>query len=288
VLRSGGETYLYGSTDPDIWRADGVGFDVYVSERGLETWRGPYPAFRPPEGFWSKRNFWAPEVYEYGGSDGAENDKSFYMFATFLPENGSRGTAILRADSPMGPFLPHSNGIVTPPSWECLDGTFWVDNNTPYMVFCHEWTQVGDGQICAVELSRDLKRAVAEPRVLFTASSAPWAFPLAGRKPGSFVTDGPFMYRASGGELLILWSSFNAQGSYCIGVATSSDGTLGGEFRQSEQALFEADGGHGMVFEYDGKLYLAIHSPNRTPDERAIFVPLIEQNGALRLKNNAE
>jgi hypothetical protein len=41
--------------------------------------------------------------------------------------------------------------------------------------------------------------------------------------------------------------------------------------------LYSADGGHGMIFR--GKndvLYLAIHTPNKTPLERAVFVELKE------------
>ena len=38
------------------------------------------------------------------------------------------------------------------------------------MVFVHEWVQISDGSICAIELSWDLKTAVSEPLLLFHAS----------------------------------------------------------------------------------------------------------------------
>jgi len=265
-----GAYHLFGSTDPDIWHGPGVGFDVYVSRTldGSSDFDGPFPAFRPPDGFWSTTNFWAPEVYPYGGS--------YYMFATFKPTFGSRGTAVLRSDSLMGPYLPFSEGPVTPPQWECLDGTLYVDpSGGPWMVFCHEWTQVGDGQICAIPMADDLSRAVGPPRLLFTASSAPWAYPLTGRAPGSYVTDGPYVVRNDSGSLLILWSSFGPTGGYCLGTASSPSGNLEGPWIQTSHPLVESDGGHGMVFrDLDGKLYLAIHTPNTTPDERAIFMGL--------------
>ena len=265
--------YLFGSTDKDIWYSDGVGFDVYRAKGQLREFEGPFPAFRPPAGFWSKKNFWAPEVYAYGDA--------YYMFATFLPVEGRRGTAVLRADSVMGPYCPHSDGLVTPGDWECLDGTLYVDEQGPWMVFCHEWTQVGDGEICAIRLSHDLSRAVGEPQVLFTASSAPWAAPLKRRAAGSFVTDGPDVVRHRSGKLLIVWSSFGEDGNYCIGVASSS-GDLGGPWTQSDRPLFESDGGHGMVFSTaEGDLYLAIHTPNKTPCERPIFVGLHETDEGL-------
>jgi hypothetical protein len=271
MLRQGDTYYLYGSTDQDIWHAEGVGFDVYVARGALTAqtvFDGPYPAFRPPAGFWSKRNFWAPEVYAYAGA--------YYMFATFLPTSGYRGTAVLRADTPLGPFAPHSDGPVTPRDWQCLDGTLYVtDSNTPWMVFCHEWAQVGDGQICALPLQPDLSAPAGPPRLLFTASAAPWAAPLQGRAPGSYVTDGPYLYRAGDGPLFLLWSSFGSHGNYCIGMAVSPIGDLLGPWRQSDAPIYEADGGHGMLFDTpDGRLYLAIHTPNDTPNERPVFVEM--------------
>ncbi|MDR0568397.1 MAG: glycoside hydrolase, partial [Spirochaetaceae bacterium] len=67
LLRDKDKWYLFGSTDKDIWRGPGVGFDVYISAESdakpPEEFAGPFPAFRPPPGFWSSANFWAPEVY---------------------------------------------------------------------------------------------------------------------------------------------------------------------------------------------------------------------------------
>jgi len=277
VLRDGEFYYLFGSTDPDIWRAPGIGFDAYrgVAPGVFTQFDGPYPAFRPPTGFWSTKNFWAPEVYPVGDA--------YYMFATFQPTEGRRGTAVLRADSVLGPFLPHSDGPVTPAEWECLDGTLFRDGaGQAWLVFCHEWQQVGDGQICAMPLTSDLRAAAGEPRLLFTASQAPWAAPLRGRAPGSYVTDGPFLHRDGWGRLSMLWSSFGPEGNYCIGEATSVGGGIDGPWRQRERPLYEADGGHGMLFTApDGTLYLAIHTPNASPDERPIFVEITETDDGL-------
>jgi len=273
VVVEGHTYYLFGSTDKDIWHSDGVGFDVYRAVGQFREFDGPFPAFRPPAGFWSTKNFWAPEVYAYSGA--------YCMFATFLPIRGRRGTAVLRSESIMGPYLPWSDGPVTPADWECLDGTLYVDDAGPWMIFCHEWTQVGDGQICAIRLAEDLSRAVDEPRILFSASSAPWAAPLKGRAPGSYVTDGPYVVRHRSGKLLIVWSSFGASGDYCIGVASSPHG-LDGPWTQCERPLFESDGGHGMIFSTpDGRLHLAIHSPNKTPHELPVFLPVYETDDGL-------
>jgi GH43 family beta-xylosidase len=279
VLLHEGAYYLYGSTDKDIWHT-GVGFDCYRSANGLEEFEGPFPAFRPPADFWSGKNFWAPEVYCY-------KDK-FFMFATFLPKQGRRGTAVLRAESPLGPFEPVTAMPLTPPGWECLDGTLYEEDGVPYMVFCHEWQQVGDGQICAMPLTPSLDAVCGEPALLFSASSAKWASPLVGRAPGSYVTDGPFLHRAKDGSLLMLWSSFGADGRYCIGVARSESGRLRGPWLQEETPLYSEDGGHGMLFRArEGDLYLAIHSPNKSPNERPLFLRLSERAGTLTLSGDS-
>jgi len=279
VLPHDGFYYLYGSTDPDIWRGPGIGFDVHVGT-GLDDFGPAIPAFRPPADFWSHTNFWAPEVYSVCGS--------FFMFATFKPDAGRRGTAVLKADSPLGPFTPLGDAPVTPPGWECLDGTLFVDENGPWMVFCHEWQQVGDGQICAMPLTDDLSAAAGDPTLLFTASQAPWAAPLAGRAPGSYVTDGPNLRRLKEGTLAMLWSSFDSDGQYCLGVATSPSGALLGPWHQADQPLYGGDAGHGMIFEtFDGWLYLAVHSPNDTPNERARFIALKDEAGQLSVRCGA-
>jgi arabinan endo-1,5-alpha-L-arabinosidase len=278
-VREEGVYYLFGSTDPNIW-GKGIGFDYYVGE-DLREWEGPYTAFRPEEGFYAENNFWAPEVHLYKGR--------YYMFATFRrKDNDLLGTAVLVSDSLKGPFLPYSEGPVTPKDWCSLDGTLFVDDEgRPWMVFCREWQQVGDGQVCAVRLTEDLKAASGEPRVLFTASEAPWTTSFQHRRfPGqnNYVTDGTYMYRAENGELLLLWASF-INNTYALGVARSVSGTILGPWVQDEKALFESDGGHAMLFrDFDGRLMLAIHTPNKTPNERPLFLEVEERDGRLRVK----
>ncbi len=272
VLFDGGKYYLYGTRGPTCW-GPADGFDVYCSE-SLEDWEGPVECFHNDGTFWADRNYWAPEVHRWRGK--------YYMFASFKNPSVHRGTAILCADSPMGPFYPHSQGCITPGEWECLDGTFYVSGDgTPYMVFCHEWVQAGDGEVCAVRLSEDLKRAEGEPWVLFHASDAPWCREMrhsSGVK--GYVTDGPFLYRTADGTLLCLWASFSESG-YTQAVAVSDNGEIDGRFRQADP-LFWEDGGHGMVFKGPaGQLYLALHSPNEHLKERPVFYPLREEQGRL-------
>ncbi len=238
----------------------------------LETWEGPITVFEPPEGFWGTHDFWAPELHHF-------LDR-FLILCSFKAPNARRGTHILVADDVLGPYQPLTAEPPTPRDWECLDGTLHVDEHgAPWMVFCHEWVQVGDEEICAVKLSSDLARAEGEPTVLFAASQAPWA--EAYPRPGCFVTDGPSLYRASDGALLMAWSSF-AGGRYAVGVARAASGSVLGPWEQAPDPLYDDDGGHGSVCRtLDGGLVLALHRPNRAPDERPLLLPLQERYGAL-------
>jgi hypothetical protein len=284
VERELGLYYLFGTTDKDCWRAPGQGFDVYVG-KDLEEWDGPLPAFRPPQGFWGKKNFWAPESHAYRGE--------YYLLASFHSPECGRGTQILKAPRPEGPYSPHSSGPVTPRGWECLDGTLHVDGaGRPWMVFCHEWVQVKDGEVCAIPLSEDLRGSAGDPVLLFRGSEAAWTRPhkrLDGScDPAWRVTDGPFLHRPEKGGLLLLWSSFSDSG-YAIGQARSESGSLLGPWKQGARPLMARDSGHGMVFkDLSGGLTLTLHEPNATPLERPAFIPLRESGGWLELASEGK
>lgn len=268
ILADDGKYYLYGSRGNEAW-GKCSGLDVYVSDN-LETWSDAIQAFTPPEDFWTDMHFWAPEVHKY--------DDKYYMFVSFKSCDRCRGTQILKADSPMGPFVIHSDGPVTPPEWECLDGTLYIENNVPYMVFCHEWTQIDDGEICVMELTKDLKKAVSEPKILFRASEPVWSD---GYEPDKYVTDGPFLYRTQGGRLLMIWSSFSKH-EYCEAISYSDNDSIFGNWFHDERLLFEKNGGHGMIFKkYNNEKMFIQHMPNNSPHERPQLFKIIEKNDTL-------
>ncbi|MBQ9211643.1 MAG: family 43 glycosylhydrolase [Clostridia bacterium] len=257
--------YLYGTRGATCW-GPATGFDVYRSQ-DLENWSAPQPCFENDGTFWATMNYWAPEVHPWRGA--------WYMFASFKSEDKHRGTAILRAESPEDPFLPWSEGPVTPADWECLDGTFYVDRQgQPWIIFCHEWVQVGDGEILAMPLTEDLKESAGEPRLLFRASEAAWAKEVhhSSGQTG-YVTDGPFLWRDKDDRLLLLWSSLSETG-YTQGLAASENGEIDGKFIQLPP-LFREDGGHGMLFrDKKGQLMLTLHRPNEHLKEHPIFLPV--------------
>ena len=182
----------------------------------------------------------------------------------------------------MGPFLPFEKKQPhTPMGHMCLDGTLWVENGTPYMIYCHEWVEVRDGEMCMVELKKDLSEPVGQPVRLFCASAAEWS---TGSDPGNpqnstYVTDGCFLYRTKTGKLLMIWSSFK-NGSYAIGIAESATGNVYGPWRQQDDLLFEAHGGHGMIFKtFDGRLCLVFHAPNSPGGAERAHIYEIEDTG---------
>lgn len=274
VLVHDGRYYLYGSRGDTCWGNENNGFDVYVGD-DLENWEGPIVCFENDGTFWSDRNYWAPEVHLWNGR--------FYMFASFKAENVCRGTAILVADTPTGPFKPHSDGCITPSDWECLDGTFYVDKNgKPYMVFCHEWLQAIDGGVCSVPLTDDLKAPAGEVRKLFNATAADWCTKIASSDGiNGYVTDGPFLWRTAYGRLVMLWASFSGDG-YTEGLCVSDNDEISGNFIQSEP-VFRKDGGHAMLFRaLDGRLLMTLHSPNINGLERPCFIEMTETEHGLR------
>lgn len=269
-----GRYYLYGTMGEYTWKDFGIGFDCYSSV-DLQNWDGPFPAFRPSDNFWADQSFWAPEVYAYGGK--------YYMFASFKAKEIRRGTQILMAESPLGPFHPLGASPVTPPEWECLDGTLFVSQSgDPWMVFSHEWVQVGDGEICALPLTKDLTAVAGEPILLFSASQASWCQQINSKGRKGYVTDGPWLHRLSDGELFLLWSSFHL-GKYAIGMARSASGQIYGPWIHKSQPLYSDNGGHCMTFkDFEGNCWLSLHSPDNFPNERPVFLPL--EDNKLELK----
>ena len=260
ILTHEGKYYMYGTRGANTWGYVDtrlIGFDVYVSD-DLENWSEPKPIFEYFDGFWGDRQYWAPEVHYYKGK--------FYLFASFTAEGVHRGTAILVCDTPDGRFTPHTNGAVTPRDWECLDGTLYIEDEIPYIVFCHEWTQIKDGTVCALRLADDLKSAVGEPIFLWRASTPSWKYDIR-ENNGCYVTDGPFHVKEAQG-LVFMWSSFS-KGEYVEALARSDNGKISGNFTVDEKLLFEKDGGHGMTFtDLDGNMNFVFHAPNETPLER--------------------
>lgn len=224
---------------------------------------------------------WAPEVHKYKGS--------YYMFTTYFSSVTKRhGCTIMKSDSPDGPFIEITDGTITPAEWDCIDGTFYVDSEgQPWMVFVHEWVSTDDniGRMAIAKLSADLTHFISEPKDIFRADDPSWT--------NAAVTDGCFMYTTKDNKLLMLWSNFDKNGGYCSAVSHSENGKLDGKWIHDDRPLYSKDisgkydGGHGMIFtDFDGQMYLSLHSPNAPVNDRMekpILIPVKEENGTIVL-----
>ncbi|ANF94997.1 glycoside hydrolase family 43 protein [Paenibacillus bovis] len=299
--------YLYTGGSPEWNGMDRYGVLVYRSN-DLSEWEGPYEVFAIPDDVWAhpQHGAWAPEVHEYEGR--------YYLFVTLHnneralagePVHGYsrhwRGTVIAVSDSPTGPFeLMHRHAPVLPETMMTLDGTLYRDpSGAPWMVYCHEWIQTIDGTIEAVRLTEDLSAAIGEPIHLFSASSASWirqddtvwtqptavetASVQQDQEIPVYVSDGCQLYRTSGGELIMLWSSYEAD-SYVQTIARSLTGELTGPWEQLEPLIRE-DSGHGMLFRtLAGDWMLILHRPFRMPDSRCVLYEIEDTGNLFRIK----
>lgn len=262
ILTENGKYYMYGTTNLGKGLDAKDKFSVYFST-DLENFEGPFLIFDgEKEDFWADCDYWAAEVWKYDGK--------FYLFGSFKSETHCRATQILVSESPLGPFKVLSEEARTPREWECLDGTLWVEDGIPYMVFCHEWLQCEDGEIVAVQLKPDLSGIVGEPFMLFKASDNPYVESFSGPAGAHCrVTDGPFLYRENG-RLNMIWSSFSGD-KYAVLEASAE--SLRGKWNHYK-SRFSFDGGHAMIFtDLKGKKYFSLHHPNVPPCERPVFIP---------------
>lgn len=267
VLLHDGVYYMYGT-----------GWECYKNTSGFldGEWEPLGVVVTVPDD--AEKDFWAPEVYAYGDA--------FYMFTTYFSRSlQKRGCAVFRADSPEGPFVEISDGHVTSPDRHAIDGTLYVDDEgQPWMVFVDEWVSTPDGigRMAVAKLSDDLTHFISEPIELFSAAD--------GGHSENPVTDGCWLYRCENGELLMLWSTWDAHG-YCVAIARSDNGKIDGNWTHDEKTLFSRsmtggyDGGHGMIFVTPrGQMYLSIHSPNAESGNRKevpTFIWIKEENGTL-------
>ena len=288
-----GVYYMYASS-PITENGKTYGGMAAYKSKDLKTWTGPVRVFDIPRDNWITGTVWAPEVHTY--------NCKYYLFATLnsdiiwkAPEKGHpaythRATQVFWSDHPEGPFQAFEEKVPhTPMGQMCLDGTLWVENGIPYMIYCHEWVEMMDGTMELVQLKDDLSGTIGQPIRLFCASAAEWSTGSA-RADGqrTYVTDGCFLYRTKTGKLLMIWSSFK-NGDYAIGIAESATGKVIGPWRQQKEPLFEKDGGHGMIFKtFEGELRLVLHSPNGGGLERAHLFEIEDCGDTLRLKGEVK
>ena len=166
------------------------------------------------------------------------------------------------------PLVPEFEFCLGPGNWDIIDGTLYQEDGTTYMVFVHEWTQIIDGTMAYMPLSKDLTRRSAEPTTIFRASEAAWAKEMNsigeatfGLKMPGWVTDGPQLFRTRTGKLGMLWSSWGEH-RYAQGVAYSTSGSIKGPWVQETDAFKGDNSGQYLRFLESHKSALADTHPD--------------------------
>ena len=279
------DPFIYPDPDTRTYWLTSTGGSLYKST-DLEMWTGPYNVI-DLSGTWMQGQFVAAaEIHKFNGK--------FYYAGTWnnhgicieqVPRRSNvplNQTQLLVSDKIDGPYLPlvkDSTFCLGPTTWDIIDGTLYEENDTIYMVFVHEWTQLIDGTMAYMPLSKDLTHRTAEPTTIFRASEAAWSKEMNsigeatfGMKMPGWVTDGPQMFRTETGRLGMLWSSWG-ENRYAQGIAWSESGSIKGPWIQEEKAFKGDNSGHGMLFKtFEGQLLYSVHhSENNGPRKPEIW-----------------
>ena len=264
----------------------GTGNTFYAMEsEDLVYWSNPILVFEQND-FWASEDYSAPEVHYY-------HDK-YYLIASFSAPGRLRCCQALVADSPLGPFVPVSGKSLTPPAWQCMDGTLYVDpKGDPWLVFAHDWVQVYDGQICAIRLADDLSTCIGSPMILFRGSEAPWGDDfMYSTDEGGGAARAPWVHRLADGSLVILWTNCTPYG-YAVGIARSTSGEIYGPWEQFDKPVYCLDGAHASLFRRhnDGMLMMPLYHVGRDylgqkgPGIHTVLYEVEEYNGLIEIIN---
>lgn len=239
----------------------------------LKMWTGPYKII-DVTGTWMD-SLWvaAAEIHQFGDKyylAGTWSDHTTLIEAVprryNVPLNQTQLLVSNTIEGPYKPLVDECDFCLGPEDWDIIDGTLYEENDTVYMVFVHEWTQLIDGTMDYMPLSKDLTHRTAEPTTIFRASEAAWSKEMNsigeatfGTKMPGWVTDGPQLFRTGTGKLGMLWSSWG-ENRYAQGIAYSASGSIKGPWVQEEEAFKGDNSGHGMLFTtFEGKRLFIIH-----------------------------
>jgi len=290
----------------------GVGVSVRTS-KDLADWSAPKKVLTLPES-WRVVDTWAPEVHRYRDAwyvfvtlgrdikvdppmrrlnDDPEfvASRAFEMYAAKL----RRGVYVFSSEKLDGPYVPVSTEPLTPMDRVALDGTLWVEDGKPYMVFSWDWPQIMVGECAAVPLKDDLSAFAGEPKTIFrTSDVAPTTI--------RGIVDGPFVYRSPrSGKLYVFWSTTSIGGDHHRGSKVPTEKRQSGAYRVlaceslsgriegpwgNQKVIFADNGGHGMVFRtFGGKDKFAIHHPENQKEqlERAKLFDFVDDGKSLAI-----
>ena len=260
------DPFILADRNTKMYYMTGTGGALWKS-KDLRTWEGPHIIAMTDSNSWMgpKPMIWAAEIHYYKGK--------YYYFATFTNRSVKidtvegnvierRACHILISDKPDGPFTPMKDPTYLSADKPTLDGTLWIEDGKPYLIYCYEWLQNLNGTIEKIELKHDLSGTVGSGTVLFRASDSPWSREKnkEGKDVPNKVTDGPYLFRTGTGRMGMIWTSW-IYDVYTQGIAYSKSGKLDGPWVHEKDPITPPNYGHGMLFQtLNGKLLMVLHS----------------------------
>lgn len=288
IVATNGLYYMYSSNDNTIPNPqNALRMVVYISE-DMVNWSEPKVAFEyiPTDLTKIKAELWATEVHFYKGK--------YYAFMSFRNHTEKRGTYIAVSDKPDGKFVLMSDSPLTPLENSCIDGTLYLENDIPYIVYSLDWPyhyvpqkKAYVGEIWARELSKDLSKGIGKPFKLFSSDDCPISRATPhhmiynDEKIVRYGSDAPFLIRLSNNQLMITWSPY-LQNNYVVLGAISKSGSIKDHWEHLAEPIFDDNGGHAMFFkDYDGTMKMCIHQPEKGSLERMLCLTIEEKDGII-------
>lgn len=314
LLASDKKYYMYGTYES----AKLKGFGTYSSDN-LRDWKyeGQVYYGNTPSS-WTKKNYWAPEVYERKGK--------FYMFfsadwkhnPTNELENFRIGVAV--SDKPTGPFKEISDKPLFDPGYPIIDANILEFKGKTYLYYsrcCYknpvesevsDWAKkqnlfqtIEESWIYGVEISNDFSTIIGEPVLLLQPpktmddKQSEWeSRSVTSAEVNRRWTEGSFAFVNKGVIYMMYSANFFGGQNYAVGYATSNHPL--GPFNKAEnnpvlQKNTDKGGvvtgtGHNSVTWSKNKktMYCVYHGrTSKTGKKRVVFIDemTIDKNGLL-------
>ncbi|HEX8635579.1 MAG TPA: family 43 glycosylhydrolase [Pyrinomonadaceae bacterium] len=222
---------------------------LIMHSRDLVHWEAKGAVF-PTRPAWAARNFWAPELQQFGDR--------FYVYYTARMKNGPLCVAVASASAPQGPYTDH--GRLVCQEIGSIDAVATADENGDLYLL---WKEDGNSRgqptpLWAQRLSADGTKLVGSRKELFRNNPATWE---------GGVVEGSFVVRR--GEWFYMFYSGNAccgrRCDYALGVARARK-LLGPWEKNPANPILAANNvwqcpGHGsIVTNKQGRDYLLYHA----------------------------
>ena len=244
----------YKTTDFINWTiVKGADNDGYITDKNLRS--NKY-----------RKNFWAPEVYNYNGK--------FYMFYSSKHiQDGKYYIGMAVADSPEGPFKevnskifnPVVQNMVTNSDQGAIDANVLFDGDNIYLYY----VKMGNGQNAIygrqIWINNDFVTADSK-EVSLISPELKWE-----TAHGAWVTEGPCVMKHDGKYYMMYSGCGYTWNEYSVGYAVSNNPlgtyTKKGQILKSNEINVFGPGHNNYFKTSDGSLYTVYHVLKKTIDD---------------------